>query len=770
MNHFSFKLLIAVPAFALLMSCGGGGSAAVATKINNTTTTPYIYAELNSFSDTGQSDAWVEVTENSTDEPIAAANVVLNDVTLSYNSVDQGYEGSVTVHPGDTVSLIVTVGTNTYAATSAQFTSYPTISAPQAGSTWPSGIDNTVTWSIGPLNRWPSMYGLGIFDADNPAAPLVWPPDNVLMSLATDIRSYSVPANTLTPGNRLVMVGVSSFVSIPNAAPDSLLIISGFHYTPITVTAATLRSVSITPANPVIPKGTNQQFKATGYFSDNSTVDLTSQVTWESSAISKATIDTSGLAHGIDVGSSTITARLGGFSDATTLTVTPAILESITINPSNSTIAPGVPWQFTATGTYSDGSSQDLTAIVTWSSSDAGIATISNDVGTNGKLSAYKSGTTIITAASGNISASATLTVVKLVSIAVTPTGPAIQKGSTLQFTATGTYLYGFTGDITGSVIWNSSNSDVATISSHGSATAISGGTTTISAEADGISGSTTLTVAIWRSKALSSLQSLKAVIWSGTQFVAVGGFDPILQSSILTSPDGLTWTEQTSGISYTLNSVVWSGTQFVAVGGHGSIITSPDGVAWTARSSGTTLNLSGIAWSGTQFVAVGDVGIVLSSNDGITWTSQQLGNSLSGVASSGTQFVAVGSSGTMYTSPDGTNWTSRPLGYSNFCGITWSGTQFVTVGWNGTGAIFTSPDGVTWTSRVSGTDRYLYGVGQCNNQLIAVGDTGVISTSSDDGATWFSSASGTWNNLFSVACTDFESVIVGRELILENP
>jgi hypothetical protein len=697
----------------------------------------------------------------------------LNNVVLSYNSNDQVYEGHVTVHPGDTVSLIVTLGTNTYAATSAQFTSYPTISAPQAGSTWPSGIDNTVTWSIGPLNTWPSMYGLGILDADNPDAPLVWPPDNYLKPLTTDTRSYSVPAYTLTPGNRLVMVGISSFVSIPDAAPDSLLIISGFHYTPITITEATLQSLSITPDNPNIPKGTNQQFTATGNFSDNSVLDMTSQVTWDSSAISKATIDTSGLAHSIGVGSSTITARLGAFSDATILTVTPAVLESIMIGPLNWTMDPGAIGQFWATGTFSDWSRKDLTAIVTWSSSDEAIAAISNVAGSNGMVTAYKTGTTTITAASGNISSSTTLTLAKLLSIAVTPSDPAITKGSNQQFTATGTFSDGGSQDITRMVSWNSSNTDVATISSatgsQGYATSGPSGTTTISAEFDGVTGSTTLTVSPWRQQALSSLEHYPAVVWTGTQFVAVGGYSPGSGNSILTSPDGLIWTSQTGGIAYTLDDVVWSGKQFVAVGDHGSILTSPDGVTWTQRSSGTTLNLSGVAWSGTQFIAVGDVGIVLSSNDGITWASQRIGNSLFGVAYSGSQFVAVGMFGSICTSPDGTNWTYRSLGSGTFLGIVWTGTQFVMTGWNGGGVIFTSPDGVMWTEQITGTNRYLYNIGQCNDQIIVLADNGIYLTSSD-GATWTSNPSGTWNNLYSVACSGSASIIMGDGVILANP
>jgi hypothetical protein len=776
LNHCAFKLFIAAHLFALLISCGGGGSSAVTEDVNNSTATaPYIYAELNSYSEMGQSDARVAVRENSTDEPIVSATVVLNNIILSYNSNDQFYEGHVTIHPGDTASLIVTVGTNTYAATSSQFTSYPTISSPQAGSTWHSGIDNTVTWSIGTLNRLPTMYGLGILDADNPGGPLVWPPDNYLKQLTTDTRSYSIPANTLTPGNCLVLVGISSFVSIPNAAPDSMLIISGFDYIPIVVTYATLRSVSITPANPTIPKGTNQQFRTIGYFSDNSTLDITSQVTWESSAISKVTIDPSGLAHGIGVGSSIITSRIGGFSDATILDVTPATLEYMTISPSIATIDPGASMQFTATGTYSDGSTQDLTGLASWASSDEGVAAISNNAGSNGKASAYRTGTTTITAASGNVSATATLTVAQLVSIEVTPADMTITKNSKLQFTATGAYSDGGMQDITAAVIWNSSNSDVATIDntpgSQGNATSVGSGTATISAEADGISGSTTMTVSVWRSQALSSLQSLYAVIWSGSQFVAVGGFYPGSGCSILTSPDGLTWTSQSAGITYTLYDVVWSGKQFVAVGNHGSILTSPDGVIWTVQSSGTTLNLSAIIWSGTRYIAVGEVGIVLSSNDGITWSSQRIDNSLNslyGIAYSGSQFVVTGDFGSIYTSPDGTNWTSRSQGYGNFLGIIWSDTQFVIAGWNGTGAILTSPDGVIWTSRNTGTDSYLYGVGRCNDQFLALGG-GIILTSSD-GATWSTSASGTWNNLSGVACSGSESVIVGNEVILMNP
>src|SRR5262249_2218351 len=70
-------------------------------------------------------------------------------------------------------------------------------------------------------------------------------------------------------------------------------------------------------------------------------------------------------------GATTITATDPGtgINGATTLTVTAAVLMSIAVTPANPSIALGRTQQFTATGTYSDNSTQDLTASITWSPS-----------------------------------------------------------------------------------------------------------------------------------------------------------------------------------------------------------------------------------------------------------------------------------------------------------------------------------------------------------------------------------------------------------------
>src|SRR5581483_6637346 len=144
----------------------------------------------------------------------------------------------------------------------------------------------------------------------------------------------------------------------------------------LTVTNPTLQSIAVTPANPSIAKGSTQQFTATGTYSDNSTQNVTSQVTWASGTTSVATITTAGLATAVATGTSTISATLGAVNGSTVLTVTPAALQSIAVTPANPSIAKGTTQQFTATGTYTDNSTQNVTSQVTWASGTTSVATI----------------------------------------------------------------------------------------------------------------------------------------------------------------------------------------------------------------------------------------------------------------------------------------------------------------------------------------------------------------------------------------------------------
>src|SRR5207253_3015851 len=129
----------------------------------------------------------------------------------------------------------------------------------------------------------------------------------------------------------------------------------------VTVTDATIVSIAVSPTNPSIAKGTTKQLTAMATFTDNSHQDISASATWASSSATVATVSSTGLATGGAKGTSYISASSGGQSGKTTLTVGDATLVSIAVTPASPSIAAGTGKQFTATGTYTDNSTQDLT-------------------------------------------------------------------------------------------------------------------------------------------------------------------------------------------------------------------------------------------------------------------------------------------------------------------------------------------------------------------------------------------------------------------------
>jgi hypothetical protein len=79
--------------------------------------------------------------------------------------------------------------------------------------------------------------------------------------------------------------------------------------------ALTLSSIAVTPSAPgKLAVGATQQFKAMGAYSDKSTADITSKVKWNSSNKAVNTISSSGLATGVGIGTTNITASMSGIS------------------------------------------------------------------------------------------------------------------------------------------------------------------------------------------------------------------------------------------------------------------------------------------------------------------------------------------------------------------------------------------------------------------------------------------------------------------------
>ena len=88
--------------------------------------------------------------------------------------------------------------------------------------------------------------------------------------------------------------------------------------------AATLLSVTVTPANSSIPPGKTEQFTAIGHYSDGTSQDLTSTATWASTTTSVATIAATGIATSVALGSTTITATSASIVGSVVLRIAPA--------------------------------------------------------------------------------------------------------------------------------------------------------------------------------------------------------------------------------------------------------------------------------------------------------------------------------------------------------------------------------------------------------------------------------------------------------------
>jgi len=377
--------------------------------------------------------------------------------------------------------------------------------------------------------------------------------------------------------------------------------------TSLTITAPTISSIVVTPDGLTLGIGIGEQYTATAIYSDGSTQDLVSGVTWTSSAPGVASINSSGLATTVGAGSATITAKVGSLTDTTQLTVVAANLVSISVTPTPSSIAVGTAQQFSAVGSFNDGSTQLLTS-VTWSSSSSSVATINS----SGLATAVGTGTATITATSGSVTGTAALTVTgaSVTAITVTPANSNMPVGTTKQFTATASFSDGSSQDVTASVLWGSSNPAAAAINNQGLVSSVAAGSTTINAVLDSVTGSTNLTVTTVKLVGIAILPSNPRIeARTFVKFTAVGTFSDGSTGGNLA---GVSWKSSTPKVA----SMRGSGTAFGKRTGSVTITASASGLKGTTTltvSNGTLVSLAitpanSIASNGSkqQFTATG--------------------------------------------------------------------------------------------------------------------------------------------------------------------
>jgi uncharacterized protein YjdB len=251
-----------------------------------------------------------------------------------------------------------------------------------------------------------------------------------------------------------------------------------------------IESVTLEPTEANIEVGQTQQFTATVTDVEGGQVDA-SIVEWSSSQEDVASVDDSGLVEALKEGTTTITASAEGVSATATVTVTASVAD-VEVTPNPAQVGLGETTQLTATLTDANGN--ELTGRdVDWSSDDESIATVNS----NGIVSAVSEGDVDITATSEGESGTALVQVTRPVaSVTVSPDPITLDVAETEQLSATARDANGDEIQLSpDQFTWRSADSGIATVTGTGEVEGVGEGTTEITAEVDGQSGSSQVTV-----------------------------------------------------------------------------------------------------------------------------------------------------------------------------------------------------------------------------------------------------------------------------------
>ena len=264
----------------------------------------------------------------------------------------------------------------------------------------------------------------------------------------------------------------------------------------ITVQAGPVATVEIEPSAISMVIGSALAFAATG--KDAAGNEVTgATITWTSSNSSVASVNANGVATANALGNVFIVATISGIADSAAVLVVPEPVSTVAISPANPTLAQGDSILLQADLRSASGATLS-NRIVNWVSGDAAVATIVS-TGTRDQtawLHARSTGTVTITATAEGRSdqTSATINPKPVASVQVEPASITVIVGGTATLqtvlrAADGTTLSGR------SVTWTSSRLGVATVSGTGVVSGVAADTATITATAEGVSGTAKVTV-----------------------------------------------------------------------------------------------------------------------------------------------------------------------------------------------------------------------------------------------------------------------------------
>jgi hypothetical protein len=405
------------------------------------------------------------------------------------DSVDPGADGAVDIHDGNTGEVDVSIDAPS-GADAGDATSEPPVD---------DGFDDASISDAGAGDGCAAPSCTLVSIALSPSSPTIAPHSTMWMQAIGTFED-----GTIHDVTKSVHWSGSSIVHVSNAAGTEGLVtarstgssvitgamgpISGS--TTVSVSTADPAILRLTPSVASIASGTAQPLKATVIFSDMSSwADWTSMMQWSSSSPSVATV-VDGVVTGVAPGTTTITAAFSWLTASAQLTVTAAMLSSLTVEPAAVTIPLGVMQPLRAIGHFNDGTTQDLTEQAVWGSSNIALVTVGDAPGSKGKVSGVGTGAATISASFGGNGATAAVVVAapNLLSIGMLyPPAGRLMIFMDLPMVAKGNYSDGSSFDLTEQTTWTSSDSSLIEISGR-TITGVGEGVATVSAFAGGIS------------------------------------------------------------------------------------------------------------------------------------------------------------------------------------------------------------------------------------------------------------------------------------------
>ena len=313
------------------------------------------------------------------------------------------------------------------------------------------------------------------------------------------VTTRSVVVTALGPGNVPLVEGVAN---VAVTAGNTTTV----DFDDATVTTVTLASLSVSPATASIEVGDTQTFSASATYSNGDTIPAVG-VTWSSSAPSVASINAStGVATGLTLGDTTITATVGSTSDTAELEVTDEVvtpvLTTLTVAPDGENVGIGGLKQFTVTGIDQNGDAFSLAnSTVVWTTTSN--VEINSTNGASVIVEGVAEGTANVTATVGAVTDFATVTVFEpaldgIVSVSPDPLNLFINTTTTGTLTTIGSFGTAPDRPLTNAedtLNYIIGDTRVANVTSDGLVTPLAVGDTTITAVAGNFSQTVVLTV-----------------------------------------------------------------------------------------------------------------------------------------------------------------------------------------------------------------------------------------------------------------------------------